>query len=604
LPEADRLKHDVLFLFTDLEENGLLGAEAFVNQPSNLENVALAMNFEARGNTGLTSVFEVSPENGWLIREFKKAASYPIGNSLAYEVVRKMPNDTDLSMFRETGITYLNSSISDGYANYHSMTDTPENLDKGSLQLTGENMLSMIRYFGNHELSTTKGKDFIFFNPIGNMLILYPKSTDIIFVLISMVLFVAVVFIGLNRKIIDWKHFLIGFGLLLLTIVFALVLTYGLQKLILWVYSHYKNFYSYNFYNAPIYLLSFAGIFLISFFLVFKKAIDNLSLFSLMTGALFFHTLALIPLKIYFSGGVFFLHLPLGLASVMYLVWLFRAGSKQSLVTWVNFIAMVPALLIWVTFAYLLYIGVSLQFPYASVLILCLFAPFLLPLIVILDRIIPRLFLYLSLVVMITGLVLAHLGSEISKDQPNQTNLMYSLDLEKEQAWWISQHQIRDNWNRQYLDSFQPDSTRLGPRIFKRWMKKAEVYSFETGNIRIDSDTIRNGKRFMKLKVIPAGSTVSVDMAFPESAFIRSLDGREIELSSGDYPNPIIRYFAVPKGGISMELTLDASDPAYFYIIERQLGLPSPDMLPLPEDHIHGPGHYSNTTQIRRKVEF
>ena len=46
------LKNDVIFLFTDGEERGLLGARAFVDSHPWAEDVGVVLNLEARGNTG------------------------------------------------------------------------------------------------------------------------------------------------------------------------------------------------------------------------------------------------------------------------------------------------------------------------------------------------------------------------------------------------------------------------------------------------------------------------------------------------------------------------------------------------------------------------
>jgi hypothetical protein len=104
-------QNDILFLFTDLEECGLLGAEAFVSQYDSLENIGLIINTEARGNAGVGFTFEFSKLNGWMMREYKKAVDKPFANSFAYEIYRLMPNDTDFSMFRDTNISGFNSLL-------------------------------------------------------------------------------------------------------------------------------------------------------------------------------------------------------------------------------------------------------------------------------------------------------------------------------------------------------------------------------------------------------------------------------------------------------------------------------------------------------------
>ncbi len=59
------LKTDVIFLFTDGEEEGMLGASAFVAEHSWARDVRVAANFEARGNAGESELFETR-RRGWL----------------------------------------------------------------------------------------------------------------------------------------------------------------------------------------------------------------------------------------------------------------------------------------------------------------------------------------------------------------------------------------------------------------------------------------------------------------------------------------------------------------------------------------------------------
>src|SRR5215217_7719414 len=58
---SDRpLKRDVIALFTDAEELGLLGASAFVQQHEWAHDVGIVMNFDARGTRGPVFMFETS----------------------------------------------------------------------------------------------------------------------------------------------------------------------------------------------------------------------------------------------------------------------------------------------------------------------------------------------------------------------------------------------------------------------------------------------------------------------------------------------------------------------------------------------------------------
>ena len=57
------LRNDILFVITDGEEDGLLGASAFVAENPAAKDVRVVVNFEARGNAGESQMFETSAGN-------------------------------------------------------------------------------------------------------------------------------------------------------------------------------------------------------------------------------------------------------------------------------------------------------------------------------------------------------------------------------------------------------------------------------------------------------------------------------------------------------------------------------------------------------------
>jgi Zn-dependent M28 family amino/carboxypeptidase len=143
LKAGEPLKNDVIFLFTDGEEAGLLGAKAFVEEHPWAKDVGIALNFDARGTTGPSYMFQTSDQNGWLIHEFAKAAPHPISNSLANEIYRLLPNDTDMTVFNKAGFHGLNFAYIDGSTKYHTMQDSYANVDERSLQHHGSYALAL-----------------------------------------------------------------------------------------------------------------------------------------------------------------------------------------------------------------------------------------------------------------------------------------------------------------------------------------------------------------------------------------------------------------------------------------------------------------------------
>jgi hypothetical protein len=169
------LQNDLLILLTDGEEEGLLGAAGFVAaHPDSFRRVGLLVNLEARGSSGPALMFETSTENGWLVREFARAAPYPLASSLMYTAYQLMPNDTDLTELKKTGVGAFNFAFTETDRNYHSPNDTIANLDPRSLQQMGANTLALVRHFGALPLSGVRAPDVIYFNWIGQRLIVYP----------------------------------------------------------------------------------------------------------------------------------------------------------------------------------------------------------------------------------------------------------------------------------------------------------------------------------------------------------------------------------------------------------------------------------------------
>ena len=218
------LKNDVIFLFSDGEELGKLGAAAFVYQHPWANDVGVVLNFEARGVKGPSIMFETSSENGWLIREFAKAAPHPVANSFAYDVYKFLPNDTDLTAFKEAGMAGLNFAFVDGFQFYHTPDDNLANLDERSLQHHGSYALALTQHFGNLDLANVRAGDAIYFNLFRSAMIVYPATLAIPFAGLAVVLFLTYAVRGFSKQRFAWKGVVSGFRALLVSIAISCVL--------------------------------------------------------------------------------------------------------------------------------------------------------------------------------------------------------------------------------------------------------------------------------------------------------------------------------------------------------------------------------------------
>ncbi|MCX6550117.1 MAG: M28 family peptidase, partial [Acidobacteria bacterium] len=195
------LRNDLIVLLTDGEEFGLLGAAAFAEQHPWAKDVRLALNFEARGTSGPAQMFETGPENGAVVRAWAAAMPRPTGSSLSYEVYKRMPNDTDFSIFRKLPVVGLNFSFVGGWEDYHTPHDAPAALDRGSLQHHGSAALSLARRFGGIDLTAVRGRDAVYFSlPIVNKAVVYSTLWALPLAVLAVVLFLWAFILSRGRK--------------------------------------------------------------------------------------------------------------------------------------------------------------------------------------------------------------------------------------------------------------------------------------------------------------------------------------------------------------------------------------------------------------------
>jgi hypothetical protein len=136
------LKRPILLLFNEGEELGLLGARAFLTDPLS-RNVDSLLNFEARGVNGPVTMFETNQPNGAAMAAYASSVHRPYASSLSTDVARLIPNDTDVTTFKERGWVTLNSGIIGNETRYHSPGDDLAGLDTRSLQDMGNEALAL-----------------------------------------------------------------------------------------------------------------------------------------------------------------------------------------------------------------------------------------------------------------------------------------------------------------------------------------------------------------------------------------------------------------------------------------------------------------------------
>ncbi|HKG62310.1 MAG TPA: M20/M25/M40 family metallo-hydrolase [Pyrinomonadaceae bacterium] len=358
LKAGEPLKNDVIFLFTDAEEPGLLGAKSFIAEHPWAADAGLVLNFEARGNTGPVIMFESSDNNGWLIDEFAKAAPYPVAHSLSYEIYRLLPNDTDLTVFKEAGVNGFNFAAIDGLTHYHSPLDNLSSVDPNMVQHQGSYAVGLARHFGNLELSRPGTRNDVYFDLFGRMLVHYSSIWVMPLTLLVGALFVTLLVLGLRKRRLTARGIVMGALALLVSILAA-----GLAGSLLWkVIWMFRGAPSIEFLQSRLFLAGFVAVALAITAVVYVLMTKRTNSESLALGAILWWLLLTLIVSVFIPGGSFLFHWPLLFSMVGVALMIWAPQHKKFSTLLMLTLCAVPAIILWVPVIYQIFIGLTLNF--------------------------------------------------------------------------------------------------------------------------------------------------------------------------------------------------------------------------------------------------
>ncbi|MFM7282386.1 MAG: M28 family peptidase, partial [Planctomycetia bacterium] len=148
-----------IFLATDGEERGLLGAKAFFEEHPWARDGGVLINLEARGTSGPVFLFETIGNQRALIETAQGVMPFPAAFSLAAEIYERMPNDTDLSVFRADPRWHgYNLAFIRGLEHYHTAQDNADNLSSASVAHMLESAEALLEVW-QREAHTPQGRE-------------------------------------------------------------------------------------------------------------------------------------------------------------------------------------------------------------------------------------------------------------------------------------------------------------------------------------------------------------------------------------------------------------------------------------------------------------
>lgn len=437
LKEQEPHRNPIVFLITDAEELGLLGAAGFVDDHPWARDVSVVLNQEARGTRGQSFMFETSEGNAWLIDAYASAVPRPASNSLQYEIYRILPNDTDLTIFRAGGIAGLNFAFIDKVSHYHTPLDSFENLDLGSVQHQGDSVLAVAQELAGVDLSNPPPGNAVWTDLLGVAVVRWPASWTIPLAALALLLLLVVAARLVRRHALTVGGLLLGLLAAFLCVLAAVLMGLGLTWIVRLVAGAPSPWYAYP---LPIRLSVWAAA-LLSGGLIATAMARRSGAWGLAVGAWLLWALLALVLGIFLTGAATMVLLPAFVAGVLFAAVAFSRLSRSALAREMAFIgAALSAGSIWLSLALAFESAVSFDLSPAVTVGLGMVASTLAPLFALpQDRTrVRRWLLVATAVAVLLATGIAMLVPPYSASAPQQVNLIHLDDRDGGTAYWTA----------------------------------------------------------------------------------------------------------------------------------------------------------------------
>jgi hypothetical protein len=603
------LKNDVIVLFTEGEEPGLLGAEAFAARHPWLKDVGLILNFEARGQKGPSLLFETSANNRPLIESFAQVAPHPIGSSLFYNLYELLPNDTDFSVFRRLQIPGFNFAFGAGLEAYHSALDVPARLSEASLQHHGSYALTLTRYFGQLNLKTLprNGGDDVFFDWFGSEFVSYSRAWVVPLQIAATVLLLVLLAWHLRKREIAVSRQLLAF---VYCVGFMLVLPLLLALTNLAMIRAMGGRFIFGDTPANAWLL--IGYVLLGGAIAALAASTGrrITLPELPIAGLAVFCLVGWVAAIALPSGSYLFCFPL-LSSTVVLLATIRQQQKLHPIANIilGLVGPIFAVLLYAPLIYLFYVYLPLQ-PGTVAAVGALLGLFFLSIFSVPEMAMPKGWPRRGVTIALFVLALGSLAvgvelSHASAEHPRRDSVVYSMNANDGTSEWISYDSALDNWTQQFFSKSGQQPHAVPDHLAG---SQRPVFSAPAPSVRLFSPVAEIEKHDAEAGVHTLQMTVK-SLRNANALYLVFARGiQAVSLKIGDIDVPVtpvgplrITLLGLPAAGARLQIVVKSNSDISFWIMDKSFQLPV-EIPPRP-DNIIG-NEASDMTLVCRRYQL
>ena len=608
-------KNDIIILFTDAEELGLNGAALFVTQHKLAKEIGLVLNFEARGSSGPSyMLMETNDGNAKMVDAFRAGnVNYPVSNSLMYSIYKMLPNDTDLTVFREQGkIQGFNFAFIDSHFNYHTAQDKYENLDPKTLAHQGSYLFPLLNYFSNadlKDLNSTSNK--VYFN-IPFSFISYSYDCNLPLLIIGFGLLLIFVFVGLGKRALRLDEIIKGFVPLFGSLLTAGLVTYVGWKLLLNFYPQYNDILHGFTYNGHDYIYAFMNLTVAICFLFYTTNGKRNPQMSQMIAPLLLWLFINIGIAFKLQGASFLI-IPVIFSTLMLGFYVLTQKSNWIL----NCFLAIPTLIILVPFIEMFPVGLGLKILFGSSILTVLSFTLLLPIFGSFAK--KGIWAIFFILVSISFFVKAHLASGYTNEKAKPNSLVYILNGDTNKANWATYDVNLDEWTKIYLGENPKNGSALNSnKLYSKYgsqytfMADAPLTTIAKPTIEFLRDTVQGNQHLYRIKITPNRKVNRYDIFVNNDVQINNFKANGVK--SIDFKSNIasktsgklLTYYAVDNIPLEMDFSISRSQKLDLSLVESSFNLLSNPLLkvtPRKSWMIPMPFVLTDAVIIRQKIK-
>jgi len=602
------LQNDIIAVFTDGEEVGLFGAQTFVEDHPWAEDIDLVMNFDTGGLHGPIIMLDNS-EKAWLVKGAIQSVPRLSAYSVTFDVSKMLGSRTDMGAFKEKGMFGLDFVSMLDPRDYHTMDDSYERIDLPSLQHRGETILALTQHFGNRDLENPSQDDTVAFTLFPGIVIHYPAKF-----IWPISVFVSFCFIGL--LILGFRKKRLKPGKLILSAFYTLIASAGTVvvvslawRLLQMLNGNYRTALTLirgSIKNGDIVLVGILFLIIALISAAYALVRRKLGLLNLATAALLWWWILVIAASLFLPGTSYLFTWP-ALFGILALGLAFIIGDLQKksnsafflfiLLAFPVIILVAPSVYLFFTFFGFGAVGIPGTVFWGP--IVALFFILVLPYMLLIagqrKGLIPGSCFGLAIII----LFIAILTSGFNTNQRLQNHILYKLNADTGEAFWIGGDTKLDSWTSQFFTE-EAEKTTIDVIAddgfsIPSFKDRAPVIPLVPPNAIILNDQVDGDLRHLELNIHSPRKArdIVVQIKVKGEILEAAVNEKLINLTeiTKDQKNFLhINYFGLSEEGFKLGLKVKSYEPVEILLDDRANDPPSipgieikprpPDMMP------------------------